>query len=252
MSLIVYLNAPGKVPGLGHEFGLPVANGIARYDNRYGSTRYVYYVDGKAVSVLQVVTYAPFQGQTQVAIANVYTRIKFRRKGYARKLLIKARENHGVIVHSRHLTKQGKKWADVVKENPIEHPWWWAAGAAGAMFFGLFVFNRWSQSLITSKIAAALPPGVTLQTPTAADTYIVPKSRESVNLSLAQMPTFNLHFVSNGNLTFTPSSGVIDVVLTDFGATVTAVAQGSAEITITYAPDTTGSQDAIIGVGVFA
>jgi hypothetical protein len=246
MSLIVYLNAPGKVPGLGHEFGERVANGIARFDNRYGSTRYVYYVNGKAVSVLQIVSY---EGQT--AIANVYTRIKFRREGYALRLLERAREEHGVIVHSRHLTKQGKKWADNVKENPIQRYWYWIGGAA-TIFVGLFAFNRWSQSVIQSKITSNLPPGVTLQTPDASDTYVVPKSREAVNLSMAQMPKFNLHFVPNGSLTFTPASGVIDVELTPFGATVTAVGQGSATITIAYAPDVSGIQDAIIGVGVFA
>src|SRR5271156_465062 len=147
--------------------------------------------------------------------------------------------------------RDGRSWRDKVKENPIKSYWYWIGGAAAALT-GLFAINRYLQAQVQTKIQANLPPGVTIQTPDAADTYIVPKSRESVNLSMSTMPKFNLHFAPNGSISFTPESGVIDVEATIFGATVTAVGQGSATITIDFSPDTTGISDAIVGVGVFA
>jgi GNAT superfamily N-acetyltransferase len=110
-DLSMYLTPKGKVPTIGPETGRKVANGIARYVSPHGSVRYVSYVEGQPVSVLQVVS---MDGKT-AKVANVFTEIEYRRKGLAAKLMKRARKDFAKVEHSEHLTASGAKWA---KKNP--------------------------------------------------------------------------------------------------------------------------------------
>jgi GNAT superfamily N-acetyltransferase len=253
MGLEELLNDPSDVDWIGSEKGSKPINGIALFKNAFGSYRYVYYINQKAVSGLQLVS----RDGVNAVIATVYTRPHYRRRGFAEALLKAGRQDFAVVEHApeKDLSDEGRVWRDKVHENPVKHSWWWIGGAV-VTFFGLFALNRYMNAQVQAKIQSNLPPGVTIQPNNLTDVYIVPKSRESVNLSLSasdgMLKSFNLHFVSNGSLTFTPATGVVDVEPTSSGATITAVGEGSATLTVVYAPDTTGLQDAIVGVGVFA
>jgi len=113
-GLEVYLNDPGKVPGIGSEHGKkPTGNAIAKYVSPHGSTRYVAYVEGKAVSALQVVS----KDKKTAIIANVFTTPDARRQGWASRLLEAARHDFKVVRHAEEedMSEEGKKWRDVVK-----------------------------------------------------------------------------------------------------------------------------------------
>lgn len=93
-NLSYLLNAPGAVPHIGEETGEPVNHGIARYDSPYGSYRYVYYLDGQAVSALQVVTMDKRRG---AKVANVFTHPDFRRQQLATQLLQQAQSDFRTV-----------------------------------------------------------------------------------------------------------------------------------------------------------
>lgn len=109
MGLEVYLNGPSEVPGIGLERGRkPTGDTVAKYTSPHGSTRYVVYVNGKAVSALQVVS----RDKRQAVIANVYTLPTFRRCGYASLLLEHARLDFKVVKHASEemMSEEAKKW----------------------------------------------------------------------------------------------------------------------------------------------
>jgi len=113
-GLEVYLNDPGKVPGIGPERGRkPKGNEITKYVSQHGSTRYVAYVQGEPVSVLQVVSR---DGKTAI-IANVFTVADHRREGWATSLLKQARRDFKVVEHASEddLSEAGRAWRDSVK-----------------------------------------------------------------------------------------------------------------------------------------
>lgn len=97
--LFAKLLAPrGGYPGVGPERGprRPPANGIARYVDPFGSTRYVRYVGGAPVAGLQVMS----RDGRQATIANVYTAPGERRRGHASVLLARARRDFASVVHA--------------------------------------------------------------------------------------------------------------------------------------------------------
>lgn len=108
--LAVYLNGPGKVPGIGAERGRSPRNGLGRFRSPHGSTRYVWYVDAKPVSALQVVS----QDGKLATIANVYTEPSHRRMGFAKILLDAARKDFKQVKHASdsNLSPSGRAWRD--------------------------------------------------------------------------------------------------------------------------------------------
>jgi GNAT superfamily N-acetyltransferase len=95
-DLSYLLNPPGAVPQIGEETGEPVNHGIVRYDSPYGSYRYVYYLDGQAVSALQIVSRDKRSG---AKVANVFTHPNFRRQQLATQLFQRAQSDFGNIQH---------------------------------------------------------------------------------------------------------------------------------------------------------
>ena len=109
-----YLLAPrGRARAIGHEDGPePPTDGIARYRSPHGSYRYVYYVDGVAVSALQVMTRDKRHGR----VANVWTAPQARRHGYATALLQQARRDLKTVEHSDDLSTDAVAWVGRVGE----------------------------------------------------------------------------------------------------------------------------------------
>ena len=109
-----YLLAPsGRTRAIGHEDGPePPTDGIARYRSPHGSYRYVYYVDGVAVSALQVMTRDKRYGR----VANVWTAPQARRHGYATALLQQARRDLKTVEHSDDLSTDAVAWVGRVGE----------------------------------------------------------------------------------------------------------------------------------------
>jgi ribosomal protein S18 acetylase RimI-like enzyme len=113
-GLEVYLNEPGKVPGIGPEKGRkPPGDGISKFVSPHGSTRYVAYVGGAPVAALQVVS----RDKKNAVIANVYTSPEARRQGWASKLLAAARKDFKSVGHAAEedISDEGKKWRDRVR-----------------------------------------------------------------------------------------------------------------------------------------
>lgn len=112
------LRPRGKFPGVGTEKSRKVQNGIARYVDPYGSSRYVWYSKGEPVAGLQVVSER--YEENRAVIANVYTLPGYRRKGYATKLLARARKDFRVVEHApeRNRTEAGSAWARAVRDRP--------------------------------------------------------------------------------------------------------------------------------------
>lgn len=97
-DLAVYLASKGNAPGIGPETGSTPksGNGIARYQSPHGSTRYLMFVHGQAVAVLQVVS----RDGKSASVANVYTDLSHRRKGLAEKLFRRAEKDFEFVGHA--------------------------------------------------------------------------------------------------------------------------------------------------------
>jgi len=106
------LLGPGEDPRIGPEEAFPekVQNGSVKYVSPHGSIRYLYFVDGIPVSALQIVT----KGKT-AQIANVYTLPEFRKMGFAKKLLKRAKHGFEEIKHSKDLSTLGAIWKSKVE-----------------------------------------------------------------------------------------------------------------------------------------
>ena len=105
---LAYLLAPaGGTPHIGPErqIGNP-RDGSVKFLSPHGSYRYVRYVDGKPVSALQIVSRDGENGQ----IANVYTVPEYRKQGFAKDLLDRARQGFESISHSKDLSSLGAIW----------------------------------------------------------------------------------------------------------------------------------------------
>jgi predicted GNAT family acetyltransferase len=81
-------------------------NGISKYVSPHGSYRYVYMVDGKIISALQIVS----QKRGVGIVARVTTLPEFERQGYASALLGQARKEFRTILPAEHLTERGRNW----------------------------------------------------------------------------------------------------------------------------------------------
>lgn len=113
LDLSYLLSPVGQVPQIGPEKAFPkeVVNGSIKYVSPHGSYRYVYFVDGKPVSALQVVS----RDKKSASIANVYTLPEYRRLGYAKILFDHAKEDFESLEHSKDLSELGILWSDKVK-----------------------------------------------------------------------------------------------------------------------------------------
>jgi GNAT superfamily N-acetyltransferase len=110
--LAIYLDAPGKVHGIGTESGKRPTSGIGRYKSPQGSVRYVWYEHGAPLAGLQVVT----RDGRQATTANVYTMPAHRRQGLAAALLARARRDFKKIEHAEevHLSDAGRGWREKI------------------------------------------------------------------------------------------------------------------------------------------
>lgn len=97
----------GQVPHIGDErVAYQSANGICKYVSPHGSYRYVYMVDGRPVSGLQVVS----RDKKNAVVAQVYTDQASRRNGYATALLNQARKEFKTVAPATDFSKEGRAW----------------------------------------------------------------------------------------------------------------------------------------------
>lgn len=82
-------------------------NGVKLFTDGSGSHRFVMYINGRAVSALQIMAKDGF-----VEVANVITVKAHRRKGYAKTVWIEAKKIFPVIRHSYDLSPDGKIFAE--------------------------------------------------------------------------------------------------------------------------------------------
>ncbi len=115
-DLSYLLSPPGETKQIGSETGKPRdKTGISRYRSDQNSFRYVYFIDGKPVSSLQLVK-TRGQKKWKAKIANVWTHPDYRRQGLATKLLNNAKKNFDEIKHSQDLSMSGSHWKSSFKE----------------------------------------------------------------------------------------------------------------------------------------
>lgn len=109
-----YLLAPaGGTKQIGPEKQIGNArDGSIKFLSPHGSYRYVRYVDGKPVSALQIVSSDGRNGQ----VANVYTLPEYRKQGFARELLDRAKQGFESITHSKDLSSLGAIWKQRVDQ----------------------------------------------------------------------------------------------------------------------------------------
>lgn len=100
------LNPRSQCPYTGKESVQILDNGVKLFIDPTGSERYVMYLNGRAVSALQIMV----KDQTAV-VANVITDKKHRRKGFATIVWNEAKKRHSVINHSQSLSEEGKIFA---------------------------------------------------------------------------------------------------------------------------------------------
>jgi GNAT superfamily N-acetyltransferase len=110
---LAYLLGPaGTIPQIGPEKQIGNASdGSVKFLSPHGSYRYVYYIEGKPVSALQIVSKDGRNGN----VANVYTTPEYRRQGLASKLLDRARQGFESIIHSKDLSTLGAMWKNKVQ-----------------------------------------------------------------------------------------------------------------------------------------
>jgi len=108
-----YLLEPaGKVPQIGPEKQIGNAkDGSVKFISPNGSFRYVRYVNGEPVSAIQIVS----KDGKNAQIANVYTRPEYRRQGFAKELLNRAKQGFEFITHSKDLSTLGAIWKTKVE-----------------------------------------------------------------------------------------------------------------------------------------
>lgn len=101
------LAPPGKAPHIGDErIVLDPHTGIGLYISPHGSYRYVFKINGEAVSGLQLVA----RNRRVAFVAQVFTADNYRRLGYASRLLNKAREDFKTVNPATDLSDDGKAW----------------------------------------------------------------------------------------------------------------------------------------------
>ena len=113
MSDLSYL-LKSKVSQIGDEKVVyETPNGICKYVSQEGSYRYIYKINGQAISALQVVS----RDGKNAIVANVFTLPEYRRQKIAKKLLLHARSDFQTVEHSPiELTDLGKAWRKGIGE----------------------------------------------------------------------------------------------------------------------------------------
>jgi hypothetical protein len=99
---------PGGVPFIGPETGKVKKDGLSVLKNPWGSTRYVWAVDGRIVGVLQIV----HRPGDYARVANVVVKPDFQRQGIATKLFRRAEKDFGVVLHAEPAARSplGQSW----------------------------------------------------------------------------------------------------------------------------------------------
>lgn len=140
------------------------------------------------------------------------------------------------------------------RANPLSIPAELAIGA-GVAIVGVSVLGYVLAKAIGGAIAKGLGSGVTLnQTPRAIS--VSPADRKSVQLAMSPVSNFGLptlldvSFAPGATFEVTPQTGVVNFERTATGLRVVAAGSGSALLTVSYPPDTTGKSDAIVSIGV--
>lgn len=118
-DLSYLLNPPGQVPYIGPETGEPVNHGIARFEDPYGSHRYVMYQNGQAVAAIQVVSKDRRSG---AHLANVFTHPDHRRERYATQLLRQAQSDFRSIGFPPRdeRSDSANDWLDGIEESRVD------------------------------------------------------------------------------------------------------------------------------------
>lgn len=97
----------GQVYGMGQEKTVMFnSNGICKYVSPHGSYRYVYMLDNKPISGLQVVS----KDKKIAIISQVFTKKEYRRMGYAKLLLSKVKMDFKHVIPATHLSDDGQAW----------------------------------------------------------------------------------------------------------------------------------------------
>ena len=111
-DLAYLLGAAGTIPQIGPEKQTGnTPDGSVKFLSPHGSYRYVRYIQGKPVSAIQIVSKDGKNG----SIANVYTLPEYRKQGFARELLNRARQGFESITHSKDLSSLGAIWKGKVE-----------------------------------------------------------------------------------------------------------------------------------------
>jgi ribosomal protein S18 acetylase RimI-like enzyme len=112
---LAYLLAPaGEIPQIGTEKQVgSTKDGSVKFISPNGSYRYVRYVAGKPVSALQIVS----RDGKNAHVANVYTLPEYRKQGFARELIDRARQGFESITHSKDLSTLGAIWKGKVDKD---------------------------------------------------------------------------------------------------------------------------------------
>lgn len=97
---------------IGQEEGVLVPNGVSRLSSGCGSFRYLYCENGERLAVLQVMSIDGVHG----VATNVFTLPSVRRRGVARLLMAKAREDFGCFSYSEDVTSDGAALLNAIEE----------------------------------------------------------------------------------------------------------------------------------------
>jgi len=110
-AMLDLLKPKGQTANIGFEKGAVKKDGIAKFTSPNGSTRYVMMDGGEPVSALQIMSRDGKDG----VISNVFTLPSNQKKGFASKLMSKAKKDFKSIKHSDELTEQGARFANSVE-----------------------------------------------------------------------------------------------------------------------------------------
>ncbi len=105
---LTYLMPRGEAGGIGYEKGVFRKNGISRFEDPFGSFRYVYAENGVILGALQVMARRGIPAR----VANVIVRPEHQRRGIASKLFARATKDFGVVEHATESARSpaGKAW----------------------------------------------------------------------------------------------------------------------------------------------
>jgi GNAT superfamily N-acetyltransferase len=105
---LTYLMPRGEAGGIGYEKGVFRKNGISRFEDPFGSFRYVYAEHGVILGALQVMARRGIPAR----VANVIVRPEHQRRGIASKLFARALKDFKVVEHAPEAARSpaGKAW----------------------------------------------------------------------------------------------------------------------------------------------